>query len=216
MMDRTITAIIVQKRNSNRVNISLDGEFSFGLDRLVAAWLKVGQQLSEEKIETLRHADSIEAAFIRATRLLSYRPRSEMEIRNRLVKAEIDEAIIENVINRLRENNLLNDEGFSKEWVENRSTFRPRSRRMLQMELKQKGIEREIINKTLDDVKDDLTLAFQAARKQAHRWTGLDESEFRKKMIGFLGRRGFSYNTIAAVCPQIWSEMQTEKLSSVH
>lgn len=215
-MDRTITAIIVQKRNPNRVNISLDGEFSFGVDRLVAAWLKVGQKLSEEKIETLRHADSIEAAFLRAMRLLSYRPRSEMEIRKRLVKVEIDEAIIENVINRLRENSLLNDEGFSKEWVENRSTFRPRSRRMLQMELKQKGIEREIINKTLEDVEDDLSLALQAARKQAHRWTGLDESEFRKKMIGFLGRRGFTYSTIAVVCPQIWSEMQSETLFSVH
>lgn len=218
MTDRTITAIIVQKRNPNRVNIELDGEFAFGLDRMVAAWLRVGQQLSEERINQLRYQDSIEKALVRAIRLLSYRARSEAEIRDRLRKAEMEEAVIDQVLLKLRDSELINDEGFSKEWIENRSTFRPRSRRLLQMELRQKGIPQEVIKKTLDEVvQDDVTLALQAARKQAHRWTGLDEAEFRKKLTGFLGRRGFSYGAIAAVFPVVWSETQSENdTSSIH
>jgi regulatory protein len=210
MTDRTITAIIVQKRNPNRVNVELDGEFAFGLDRMVAAWLKVGQQLSQEKIEHLRSADSIEKAFIRAMRLLSYRPRSETEIRERLRKSGQEEIVIDEVIQKLRESQLIDDEGFSKEWIENRNTFRPRSRRLLQMELKQKGIPQEIIKKTLEETQDDAILALQAARKSAHRWTGLDESEFRKKLTGFLGRRGFSYSVISEIFPVIWSDEKAE------
>lgn len=212
MLDRTITAIIVQKRNPNRVNIELDGDFAFGLDRMTAAWLKVGQVLTQEKIEKLRYDDSIENAFIRAVRLLSYRPRSEAEIRNRLRKSGQEETVIDQVLRKMRESQLVDDEGFSKEWIENRSTFRPRSQKLLQMELKQKGIPQEIINNSLSAAQDDSTLALQAARKVAHRWTELDESEFRKKMTGYLGRRGFSYFIINEIIPEIWTEIKMDSL----
>lgn len=212
MSERTITAIIMQKRNPNRVTVELDGAFSFGLDRMAAAWLQVGQVLTQEKIEKLRDEDMIENAFIRAMRLLSYRPRSEAEIRDRLRKSGQEDFVIEQVLGRMRESRLINDEVFSKEWIENRSTFRPRSQKLLQLELRQKGIPQEIITKTLEESQDDSTLALQAARKQAHRWTGLDEGGFRKKMTGFLGRRGFSYFTIREVIPVIWSEISTESL----
>ena len=60
---KKITAIEVQKRSPNRVNIHLDGEFAFGLARIVAAWLRVGQDLSEEKIEQLQADDARERAY---------------------------------------------------------------------------------------------------------------------------------------------------------
>ena len=72
---RKITAIEVQKKNPNRVNISLDDQFAFGLSRLAAAWLKVGQTLSEEKIADLQSADAREVAFQKAMRFLGYRAR---------------------------------------------------------------------------------------------------------------------------------------------
>ena len=78
---RKITAIVVQKRSPNRVNIYLDGEFAFGLARIVAAWLRTGQELSEEKIEQLQAEESRERAFQQALLFLSYRSRSEAEIR---------------------------------------------------------------------------------------------------------------------------------------
>jgi regulatory protein len=214
MSERTITAIIMQKRNQNRVTVELDGEFGFGLDRMTAAWLKIGQVLTQEKIEKLRREDTIENAFIRAARLISYRPRSEAEIRDRLRKSGQEETVIDQIVHKMRESRLIDDEVFSKEWIENRSTFRPRSQKLLQLELKQKGISQEIIKRSLEEMQDDSTLAMQAARKQAHRWTGLDESGFRKKMTGFLGRRGFSYFTISEIIPVIWTEISMESIQT--
>src|SRR5574340_1235861 len=123
----TITALKVQKRNPNRVNVYLDGEFAFGLARIVAAWLRVGMMLSDEKIEALQIQDAGEAAYQQALRFISYRPRSEMEIRKKLVEKGTDEKVIEVVSTRLKNAELMGDEQFARTWVENRSTFRPRS-----------------------------------------------------------------------------------------
>src|SRR5512133_2594896 len=131
---RKITAIVVQKKTSNRVNIHLDGEFAFGLARIVAAWLRVGQELSEEKIEQLQAEDARERAVQQAMLFLSYRVRSESEIRQNLRKHEIPDAVIEQTLERLRQDGLANDQHFARTWVENRSAFRPRSRRLMAME----------------------------------------------------------------------------------
>ena len=50
---KKITALTAQKRNPNRVNIYIDGEYAFSLARIVAAWLRVGQELDEEKLKKL-------------------------------------------------------------------------------------------------------------------------------------------------------------------
>src|SRR5512144_2074949 len=97
-MMRKITAIEVQKKSPNRVNIHLDGEFAFGLARIVAAWLRVGQELSEEKIEQLQTEDAREGAFQQAMLFLSYRARSESEIRQNLRKHEFSEPVIEHTL----------------------------------------------------------------------------------------------------------------------
>ena len=68
-MTKEITAITPQKRNTRRLNISLDGEFAFSLDRLTAAWLKVGRKLSQQEIATLQEKDEQEVAFTRALHL---------------------------------------------------------------------------------------------------------------------------------------------------
>ena len=69
-MNHTITALTLQKRNRERVNVYLDGEYAFGLARIVAAWLVVGQELSDEKITQLRIEDEREVAYQRALRLI--------------------------------------------------------------------------------------------------------------------------------------------------
>ena len=100
---KKITSISVQKKNPNRVNIDLDGEFAFGLARITAAWLKTGDALSEEKIEKLQADDTREHAYQQAMLYLSYRARSEKEIRQNLRKHEIPEAIIEETLERLKD-----------------------------------------------------------------------------------------------------------------
>jgi regulatory protein len=205
-----ITAIEPQKRDPNRVNIHLDGEYAFGLARIVAAWLKVGQELSAEKIASLQTEDMREHAYQQALIFLSYRARSESEIRQNLRRHEISEEIIGQTLERLRENRLADDNQFARAWVENRNTFRPRSRRVLQMELRQKGLPDEAAQSALAGL-DEEALAYEAGLKKVRRLQALEWSEFRKKLSEFLARRGFPYSVITSVVSRIWNETHAEQ-----
>jgi regulatory protein len=209
LMMKKITAIQVQKKNPNRVNIYLDGEFAFGLARIVAAWLQVGQGLDDEKIAKLQAEDSRERALQQAYLFLSYRARSENEIRQNLGKHEIPDTVIEETLERLRRDGFANDQKFASAWVENRNTFRPRGRRALALELRQKGIDDSTIESALEEV-DEEALAYQAGQKKANKLKVQEWSEFRKKMSEFLARRGFSYSVIAPIVARLWNESHTE------
>jgi regulatory protein len=207
---KKITAIQAQQKHPDRVNIHLDGEFAFGMARIAAAWLAVGQELDEEKIEHLLLEDARERAFQQAMLFLSYRARSESEIRQNLRKHEIPEPVVEHTLVRLRRGGLANDNQFARAWVENRSTFRPRSRRLMTMELRQKGLNDEAVRSAIENV-DDEALAYEAAKKRATRYRSLEWNEFRKKLSDFLARRGFSYSVIAPVVTRIWNEVHTDE-----
>ena len=209
-MMKKITAIVAQKKNRNRVNIHLDGEFAFGLAAIVAGWLRIGQELDDKKIEQLQAEDAKERALQQALLFLSYRARSETEIRKNLKKHEIPDTVIEETLERLRRDGLVNDQQFAQAWVENRSTFRPRSRRMMAMELRQKGLDDESMQSALEEV-DDEALAYEAAKKRALRFKDLEWNEFRKKLSGFLARRGFPYSVVATTVSQVWDELQAEE-----
>jgi len=205
-MTRIISALKIQKRNKNRVSVYLDGEYAFGLAKIVAAWLKVGQEISKENIEELKAKDKEEIALQKAVKFLSYRPRSEDEVRKNLKKHKFQEGIIEKVIDRMRRGGLVNDVNFAELWVENRSEFRPRGSRLLRVELRKKGIPDDVIENATKDLTED-ELAFRAASKQARKYKKLEWQEFRKKMNGFLARRGFDYGIISNVIPNVWEEL---------
>jgi regulatory protein len=204
-----ITAIEPQQKNPQQVNIYLDREFAFGLARITAGWLKVGQELSEEKIASLQAEDESEIAYQKALHFLSYRPRSSAEVRQNLAKRGTPEALVEETVNRLQRAGLINDQEFARAWVENRNTFRPRSKSALRMELRRKGLSDEIVQPVLDEQVDEEALAFEAARKYARRLIGLEWLEFRRKLCGFLARRGFSYTTLSPVVSKVWKETRT-------
>ncbi len=205
-----ITAIELQKHDPNRVNIHLDGNYAFGLTRITAAWLKVGQELSEDKIASLQAEDNRERAYQQAMLFLSYRARSESEIRQNLSKHEIPQDVIEQTLERLREEQLADDKQFARVWVENRNTFRPRSRRALQMELRQKGLSDEAVQSALEGL-DEEALAYEAGLKKARRLQSKEWNEFRKKLSEHLARRGFPYSVTASVVSRIWTEAHTEQ-----
>ena len=211
---KTITAIEVQKNNPNRVNIYLDGEFAFGLARIVAAWLKTGQRLEDEKVASLQADDARERAYQQAMLFLSYRARSEAEIRKNLQKHEIPEVVIEETLERLRQARLADDDQFARAWVENRNTFHPRSRRALAMELRQKGLSDEATHSALAGV-DEEALAYEAAHKRVGRLKGLEWTDFRKKLSEFLARRGFPYAIIAPTVSRIWNETNAGQEQSI-
>jgi regulatory protein len=202
---KKITAIEVQKKDPKRVNIHLDGEFAFGLDRFVAAWLTIGQSLDEEKILRLQVEDSQEKAYRQAMLFLGIRARSEMEVRRNLEKHDIPAVLIDHTIERLRKERLLDDGQFAQAWVANRSEFRPRSRRALSVELRQKGLTEADIKSATESV-DEESLAYIAGQKRLRRLDGLEWADFRKKLSEFLARRGFGYDVIALTVKRLWTE----------
>jgi regulatory protein len=210
-MDHTITSIKVQKRNPNRLAIYLDGEFAFGLARIVAAWLTIGQVISDEKIAELQEKDYQEGAYQYAILVLSYRPRSIAELRQKMTAKGYSEAVIDMVIERLTQSGLLNDTTFAQAWVENRSAFHPRSRRALTIELHRKGVTDEVIAQTLGETGNEEEMAYQAAQPKARKLAGLERIEFRNKLGAFLGRRGFSFDTISPVINRLWNEIHTDE-----
>jgi len=193
-MARTITALRFQKRNKNRVNVYIDGQFALGLAAIEAARLRVGQTLSDDDVARLRMRDEVERAYERALNFLSYRPRSEAEVRRNLRKKNVEEEeeVVEEVAGRLTRAGLLNDQEFARYWVENRLQFNPRGARALRHELREKGVPASIITDTLMDF-DEEVAARKVAQAGARRLAHLEPRDFRRRLEGYLARRGFSY-----------------------
>lgn len=202
----TITALTAQKRNADRVNVYLDGEFAFGLALTAALELVVGQELSAQDVAALQAQDDVERARDSALRLITYRPRSTAEVRRHLRSKQFDDAVIDQAIERLARVDLLNDAAFAAYWIEQRETFKPRSQLALRQELQEKGLSREIIDQALEMV-DETDAARRAAEKQAYRWAALPEDEFRLKLGRFLQRRGFTYDIIKQTTQEVWQDI---------
>lgn len=200
----TITAIQPQKQDKNRVNIYLDGQFAMGLTVAVATQLKVGQLLTEESLAELNHQELFEKARLTAEEFLSYRPRSISEVRQNLLKKEVTETVVEQVLANLGERGLLDDLAFAQYWIDQRESFKPRSPFALRQELREKGVESAVIEEALEEI-DKLESARRAAEGQANRWSHLPWESFQQKLGRFLHRRGFDYGTVRQVSKEIWS-----------
>ncbi len=208
-MSGRITALRFQKQNKERVNVYLDGRFAFALPALEAAKLRKGQELSDEEIERLQALDAEAKAYARALRFLSYRPRSEAEIRRYLQRRQVDQPLIERVIERLHGAGYLDDAVFARFWVENRQQFSPRSMRAVQQELRRKGVAPEVIEEALQQGQgDEEETAYQLLSSRLHRWRGLDRATFWRRGGSYLARRGFSYEVIEPVLQRLWERMQ--------
>ena len=211
-MQREITAIKVQKRNQQRVNIYLDGEFAFGLSRFVAAWLEPGRKLSETEIKKLQEEDSYEVAFQKALQFISHRPRSVEETRRRLSEKGFNEEVVEATLEKLKDKHYLDDFDFARQWIENRNAFRPRSDRLLAYELRLKGVADQEITQALEKFGGDQNeLAYQAGIKKAKKCRHETKLDFLKKVGGFLSRRGFHYGIVKSTVERLWEEFALEE-----
>ncbi|NOX63254.1 MAG: hypothetical protein GXP42_15115 [Chloroflexi bacterium] len=208
-MPNVITRLVHQKRDRSRVNVYIDGEFAFSLPDVEAARLHIGQELSHEELAQLQDLSRESLAFEQCLRLLARRPRSSAEIETYLRGKGYGPHLRERIINRLHSSNYLDDRAFAAWWVENRVQFRPRSRKALRYELRQKGVSADIIDEILADV-DDFAQAIAAGRSRALRWRSASQAEFRQKMLGFLQRRGFSHDIADRATSSLWREENAE------
>jgi len=206
---KKVTALRLGRGRGKRVNIYLDDRFAFSLEAEVAVreGLKVGQELATDQIEALARLDSVQRCLNVATRYLSYRPRSESELRERLCQRGFDGDSVEVVLGRLREQGLVNDVDFAQFWQDNRQSFSPRSRWLTRLELRRKGVAEEIIDQVVSAASDDDS-AYRAALGRARRLPVSDYQGFRRRLGGYLKRRGFSYGVINNTVEQLWQQMR--------
>lgn len=199
---------ITQQKDQNRANIYLDGKFAFGvtLESLLQHGLKVNQELNTELIQELKKEDSEAKVYNHALAYATLRPRSEKEIKLWFRRKKIeDPKLIEQVFNRLKKLNLVDDLAFAKWWVEQRTVFRPKPKRVLKQELRAKGVSDDIFESAFEETEtiDDLEIAKKIAAKRWERVKKLPEKEAKQKLMQFLARRGFSYDTIRQAIDEI-------------
>ena len=203
-----ITAITAQQKDKNRVNVMVDGKYRFSLDIFQYAdlGLKVGQEYSDEELTTLEQEGVFGKVYVRALEYCLMRPHSAREVKDYLfkktrdtrtktgeVKKGISPEVTARVFDRLTEKGYIDDEKFTRYWVENRSLTKGASRRKLQAELRAKGVESMIIERFLSesDRSDDDELQKVIAKKRAR-------YPDRQKLMQYLARQGFSYDDISA------------------
>lgn len=137
-----------------------------------------------------------------AYRLLTYRPRSRTEIETKLHDKEFDVAIITAVLDDLARFGYVNDRQFANQWARSRIRLRGFGRRRIEQELKNKGIDREIIREVFDEIyvdETELETAKLVAGNKINTMKCLDRETRRRRLAGFLERKGFSFEIIRTV-----------------
>lgn len=209
---KTVTSIQRQKGRQNRVSIFLDDEYSFGLSLDVAHEFNIhkGQQLTSQEISIINEFELFHKAVNTALRYVSYRPRSESEIRTRLRRQKYENNLIDKVMDKLKQQRVVDDLSFAEFWKDSREFFNPRSKRLIKLELRRKGVTDEIVERTTSNI-DDQAGAYKAALKKAYSLINLEYDKFQKKLFSFLHNRGFAYPIIRPTIDKVWEELKQEK-----
>lgn len=207
-----VTKITSQIKDPNRLNIFLDGKYSFSLSlpQVVDLGVRIGSEYSEQEVEDLRLSSDFGKLYSRSLEYALVRPRSVREMEqylfkktlNRItkegnIKAGYSKQTTREVLERLIEKGYVDDKKFAEFWVENRHLKKGISSRKLRAELASKGVSSGIIDSVLSagDRQDSEELRKVIAKK-AHRYSD------KQKLIAYLAGRGFSYDDITEALDQ--------------
>lgn len=191
-----ITSIKQQQKRLDRYSIYVDEKYTFSLgeDDLVSAGLHKGQEVTEVDLKKYKQDSLIGKAYDRTIRYLALRPRSKWEIEDYLKRKNYDEPVIMAVIEKVSAKGYIDDEKFTRSWVETRQLLNPRSKKQLAMELHKKRINSEIIETVLSELTDDNELSQLKdliTRKQKQ-----TRYQDEQKLLAYLARQGYRYDLI--------------------
>jgi regulatory protein len=162
--------------------------------------LKVKQELSDEKIEKIVKESEFQTVYDKLLKFASLRPRSKKEYDTWLKKHKVHKSLHKELFNRLKRLDFLDDKKFAVWWVQQRQQFRPKSVRALRLELRNKGINKEIIEEALkEEGVDEYAAAKRILQKKTYMWKKYQGFEKRMKMSNFLARKGYSWDTVKKV-----------------
>jgi regulatory protein len=213
-MRMRITALQPQRNNPERINVFVDGRFQLGVDASLIYEMKlaVDQDITPAQLEQLRHAEALQQTVDRTLNFLSFRPRSRTEIHQYLRRKNTPPELIEAVLERLDQLELVNDRDFASFWIENRDQFNPRGAQALRHELRAKGVTHEVIDELVDNETDE-ERALQAGRKKAASLLtqqGMDYATFYRRLGSYLQRRGFQFDSIRKATKTLWEDLRKE------
>lgn len=201
-----ITAIGIQARDKNRVNISVDGKYKFSLDvfQLGDLGIKVGNEYTDEELTALETESQFGKVYARALEYCLMRSHSAKEVRDYLyrktrplrtkageLRPGVSPEVTTRVFDRLLEKDYINDTRFARYWIENRSLTKGASKRKLKAELRSKGVEQSTIEQLLSETErsDENELQKVIAKKRS-------KYPDDQKLMAYLARLGFSYDDI--------------------
>lgn len=193
-----VTKITPQKRDATKYNIFLDGTYAFALSAQDIAYFKIKEfeQVSEETVAYIRE----ELLYIRAQdaalHFIGYKMRTVQEVTQKLAEQGVDETVIARVLRFLAEYGYTDDWAYAEKYIRERQRLSPRSSYALAIELRQRGVAEEICRKVLaEHPVDEETDAFCWLEKKLRGEWPPDEKK-RRQVIGFLQRKGYSYDKI--------------------
>ncbi|WJH33311.1 RecX family transcriptional regulator [Paenibacillus sp. CC-CFT747] len=193
--ESTVTRVDKQKRNKHRYNVHLDGEYAFSVheDLLIKYRLLKGEVVNKDQLQTILEEDEKHRAYLDAIRFIGIRPRSVKEVRLKLKQRGYEPPLIQGTVDKLLDQNYLDDSQFAKMWAEQRVTFNKKGKKWIQAELAQKGIDRSKIQEAVEGIgeEEELTSAEDLARKKWPTLSG-EEYEKKRKLYAFLMRRGYT------------------------
>jgi len=208
----TVTQITEHPRKPGRYVIDVDGrEFAVvTADALAASKARIGVVVDDLLAAHLHEANELTAAYDRALNLLAFRARSARELHRRLVQKGITAERAERVIAKLRDVGLIDDTDFARQLARSKMSAGA-SRRRVHQELFKRGVAREIADEAVQQVVEDegLSDAESIERIARKKWTTLrelDEPTRRRRLYGFLARRGFDSDDVSRVVRQLAGE----------
>jgi len=192
-----ISAIKPAVKTKGRFNLFVDGKYSFSLgeQQVLDEGIMLDQDIDEPRLEALKRASDFGKKYARALELIVRRARSVKEIHDYGWRKKWTPEETQQIVEKLQAKGYLDDEKFALVWIRSRALLKNISRRKLQLELRQKGIQAEIIEQVInasEDYDERQALRDLIAKKQG-RYAD------PQKFMAFLLRQGFSYGDVKQV-----------------
>ncbi|NMA96349.1 MAG: hypothetical protein GX974_09950 [Clostridiales bacterium] len=195
-----ITKITKQRRRNERYNIYIDYEYAFSLDAelLIEHKLKEGKEIDEDEISQIVYRDNVRKAYDRSLHYLQYRMRSQEEIENYLDGKGFDPNVIEDVIEKLKEYDFIDDIAFAQAMTNDILSTRQVGRRFIIHKLREKGISDDIIDSITSKLheQDEFAMAYNLARDQFERLRAEPTIKDEQRIARLMARRGFEWHMI--------------------
>ncbi|MCL5093914.1 MAG: RecX family transcriptional regulator [Patescibacteria group bacterium] len=194
-----ITEISPQKNKKNRLNVFIDGKFSFGCsaDTLVKFDLHKGKILSSKEIFEIKKKDTEKKALDKAFFYLSRRPHGEEELKEKLLKKGFSLSEINETVKIIKSYGYLNDEEFTEAWIKERKQMNPKGKKALFWELKKKKISEDLIKSKLELVSEDEEVEeISYLLKKKFKNNDFKDRKTLEKAYAYLASRGYDYGTI--------------------